>query len=81
MNDENSTLLIDLGSLAAPLENQLEEQKVPFDKNKVNLYQRLSTSITLLYFQNFISDTDAKKLRDKLYTQIKRHVTTESKTH
>ena len=79
MSDENTTITIQFGALAPTIAVQLTTQKLPFDDKKVKLYERLKESITLLYFQGLINDSENKKVEGKLVTQIKRHVTVELK--
>jgi len=76
---ETQTLTIHFGALAPALSDQLRNQNMQFDEKKLKLYERINESITLLYFQGMINDSDHKKLENKLFTNIKRHVTTETK--
>jgi len=79
MSEENPTLTIHFGALAPKIAEQLTEQKLPFDEKKVALYERLKESLTLLYFQSLLNDSEHKKVENKLFAQIKRHVTVELK--
>lgn len=79
MSDENTSITIQFGALAPSIAVQLTTQKLPFDDKKVKLYERLKESMTLLYFQNLLNDSEFEKVRNKLFTQIKKHVNVELK--
>ena len=79
MSDEKRSMIIQFGALAPKISDQLISQKLPFDEQKVKLYERLKESITFLYFQNLLNDSEFEKVRNKLFTQIKKHVNLELK--
>ena len=79
MNGENTSITIQFGALAHTIAVQLTTQNLPFDEKKVKLYERLKESMTLLYFQGLLNDSEFEKVRNKLFTQIKKHVNVELK--
>lgn len=69
-----ATLEIHLGFFAPTIAQQLRKQGFRYNPKKVRLFQRYSMSIGELALGDIINDAQKKKMRDRLFTQIKRHV-------
>ncbi len=70
----SDTINIHLGFFAPTIAAQLREQGFRYDPDKAKLFQKYSTYIGELALGDIINDVQKKKMLDRLFTQIKRHV-------
>lgn len=68
------TLTIQAGAFADPIGKQLKKQGFKFNKEKVKHFQQNMERITHLKFSDILSDGATEKARQKLFSQIKRHI-------
>lgn len=76
---KTTQLNIHIGALAPTISAQLKKQGLKFNPEKVKQIQKSLHCITHLFFDDILSDAQAKKAYDKLFTQIKKHVKTQNK--
>ncbi len=69
-----ATLEIHLGFFAPTIAHQLRKQKFRYSPKTARILQRYSTAIGELALGGLITDREKARMRDKLFTQIKRHV-------
>jgi hypothetical protein len=62
------------GALAVPLEQQLREQKLKFDKEIIKHLTKQEERISHLYFGDLLTETETRKVRDRLYKKILSHL-------
>jgi hypothetical protein len=62
------------GALSPDISAQLNEQRIKYDKQKVNGFQKCADAITRLRFNDLLSDSQADKCFDKLMKKIGAHL-------
>ena len=67
-------LEIEFGVLAPSIKEQLRKSGFSFKPKTVEFFDRRSQAITALLLGDIISQKQANKMRDKLFTQIAEHV-------
>jgi hypothetical protein len=65
------------GAISKPIIEQLIEQGVTMIPSKINLMQEMADSLTLLYLQQIITNTEVHKARRRLMKRIKKEMTDE----
>ena len=70
----NKEISIHMGFFAPTIAQQLRKQGFRYTPEKVKLFQKYSTSIGELALGDLLTDNEKRRLREKLFTQIKRHV-------
>lgn len=74
MDTKNLGIKFKFGSMAETISVQLQQQKFKFDKEKIKKIDSLSVCILKLRFADLLSDADFKKLQNKLFVKIQKHV-------
>lgn len=70
---------IGFGGLVEPLEKQLKEQGLKFDKVEVDEYQECNDAIFTLHLSDILTYSEVEKARQKLYKQILAHIKKKNK--
>lgn len=70
----NKELSIHLSAFAPSIAQQLRKQGFRYTPEKAKKFERLSKNIIGLYLNNIVKDAEKKKMNDRLFAQIKRHV-------
>jgi len=67
-------LEIHFGFFSPTIAQQLRKQGFRYTTEKVKIFQRNSTMIGQLSLADLVTDAEKKRMRDRLYNRIKRHV-------
>lgn len=67
-----SNLTIEFGCLSDPLEKQLKEQG--FVDKRVGKHQKVMESISMLHLHNYLTYGQCRKMREKLFKEIKENI-------
>lgn len=69
-------LTLHFGAVAPPIKSQLKKQGYKFNEETVKHFQKDADAFSRLYIRKFISLEQANKMRDRLHTNIIKHIRT-----
>lgn len=67
-------IVITFGATSPTIGNQLREQGLKYDIEKIKLMQQMAFQISMLRIHSILSEEDSAKARDRLYGKICNHV-------
>lgn len=76
---ETKTISIGFGALAPTIAQQLKTQGFKYSTDTVKQFEKLRECITHLLFSDLLNDKMHDKIKQKLFTQIRRHVMQKNK--
>lgn len=68
------TVGLSFGALGGTLAAQLKKQKVIFEEKQMKKFESCRHSITVLMFNDILTQSETKKAYDKLHKQIMKHL-------
>lgn len=75
---DNKSYQLGYGIIQPTLYVQLKKQKYKFDKDEVKEFEKIRVSINILYFKNYITESQYQKMIIKLHKKVCAHIAKEN---